>query len=231
MKKQKHSWNVRLGPFVAALCVTALAQVFAESEPEETPPVDAAIQQTHDYIADKTIDKTRKNWRTQLPPPPALVFADGTSYSWLLKTNKGDMTLKFMPDVAPKHVANFIYLTELDYFDGLSFHRVITGFMAQGGCPLGTGTGGPGYEFAGEFLPTVKHSKPGMLSMANRGPNTDGSQFFITFVPTPHLDGRHTIFGEVVEGQDTLKTLEAKGSRSGQPSEPLEIIEATIVVE
>jgi cyclophilin family peptidyl-prolyl cis-trans isomerase len=102
--------------------------------------------------------------------------------------------------------------------------------MAQGGCPLGTGTGGPGYQFAGEFKPNVKHTKPGLLSMANAGPGTDGSQFFLTFVPTPWLDGKHTIFGEVTEGMDVLKKLEALGSESGATSQPLAMEKVTIEV-
>jgi cyclophilin family peptidyl-prolyl cis-trans isomerase len=129
------------------------------------------------------------------------------------------------------HVTNFIYLSRLGFYDGLSFHRVISGFMAQGGCPLGTGTGGPGYQFGGEFSPAVKHEKGGLLSMANAGPGTDGSQFFLTFVPTPWLDGKHTIFGEIVEGMDVMKKLEAAGSQSGRTSEPLKMEKVTIEVK
>ena len=109
------------------------------------------------------------------------------------------------------HVSSGIYLARLGYYDGLTFHRVIPRFMAQGGCPIGSGSGGPGYQFEGEFDAKVKHDKPGILSMANAGPGTDGSQFFLTFLPTPHLDGRHTVWGEVVDGKDTLKALEGKG--------------------
>jgi cyclophilin family peptidyl-prolyl cis-trans isomerase len=136
-----------------------------------------------------------------------------------------------MPEVAPMHVTSFIYLTRLGFYDGLAFHRVIPGFMAQGGCPLGTGTGGPGYKFAGEFKPGVKHTKGGLLSMANAGPGTDGSQFFLTFVPTPWLDGKHTIYGEVTSGLETLKALEAAGSQGGRPTEPLKIEKVTISVQ
>jgi cyclophilin family peptidyl-prolyl cis-trans isomerase len=136
-----------------------------------------------------------------------------------------------MPEVAPMHVSSTIYLTRLGFYDGTPFHRVISDFMAQGGDPLGTGRGGPGYQYGGEFDPKVKHDKPGLLSMANAGPGTDGSQFFLTFVPTPWLDGKHTIFGEVVAGKDTLHKLEELGSRSGRPKEPLEITKATISVE
>jgi cyclophilin family peptidyl-prolyl cis-trans isomerase len=137
-----------------------------------------------------------------------------------------------MPDVAPMHVSSTIYLTEVGFYDGTSFHRVIPGFMAQGGDPLGNGTGGPGYKYAGEFSPKVKHDKPGLLSMANAGPGTDGSQFFLTFVPTSHLDGKHTIFGEVVEGLDNLKKMERFGSSpSGKTSKPIVLDAAKIVVE
>ncbi len=129
------------------------------------------------------------------------------------------------------HVSSTIYLTRLGFYDGLPFHRVITGFMAQGGDPLGRGTGGPGYKYDGEFDSKVRHDKPGILSMANAGPGTDGSQFFITFVKTPHLDDRHTIFGEVVEGMGTVKELEKRGSGSGRPSEPLKIESAKITLE
>ena len=149
----------------------------------------------------------------------------------MLATNKGDIKIELRPDVAPMHVSSTIYLTRLGFYDSVVFHRVITGFMAQGGDPLGKGTGGPGYQYAGEFDASVKHNRPGMLSMANAGPGTDGSQFFLTFVPTPHLDGKHTIFGHVVEGMDTVEKLEASGSRSGTTSEHLEITKATVEVE
>ena len=127
------------------------------------------------------------------------------------------------------HVTSTIYLTRLGFYDGTNFHRVIPKFMAQGGDPLGNGTGGPGYQYDGEFDPKVRHTKPGLLSMANRGPGTDGSQFFITFVPTPHLDGKHTIFGEVIGGRGVLQELERHGSSpSGRTSKPLVIKKATV---
>jgi peptidylprolyl isomerase len=116
----------------------------------------------------------------------------------------------------------------MGFYDGLPFHRIIPGFMAQGGDPLGTGAGGPGYDYAGEFSPKAKHTAAGMLSMANRGPNTDGSQFFLTFAATPWLDGKHTIYGKVVDGLDTLKKMEAVGSESGKTSEPVKIEKVTI---
>jgi peptidyl-prolyl cis-trans isomerase B (cyclophilin B) len=128
-----------------------------------------------------------------------------TSYPSLtatIKTNKGDIRLTLFPDKAPLTVLNFVNLSKRGFYNNLKFHRVIPDFMIQGGCPLGTGTGGPGYRFKDEFSPGLKHDKPGMLSMANAGPDTNGSQFFITHVPTPWLDNRHSIFGEVVDGTD-----------------------------
>ena len=119
-----------------------------------------------------------------------------------IKTQKGDINLVLFPDKAPLTVLNFVNLSKKGFYDGLTFHRVIPDFMIQGGCPLGTGTGGPGYRFGDEFSPDLKHSKPGILSMANAGPGTNGSQFFITHIPTPWLDNKHSIFGEVVDKKD-----------------------------
>jgi peptidyl-prolyl cis-trans isomerase A (cyclophilin A) len=137
-------------------------------------------------------------------------------------TTEGTFTARLFDEEAPNTVANFIGLAEgtkewtdprsnrrvkQPYYDGVIFHRVIDGFMIQGGDPLGQGIGGPGYTFADEFHPSLRHNKAGILSMANRGPNTNGGQFFITLAPTPHLDDRHTIFGEVVEGMDVVQAI------------------------
>ena len=189
------------------------------------------MQQLDQFIATAKIDRTQPNWKTKLPKPPLATFDEKQTYFVRMVTNKGPILIRFMPAVAPMHVTSFIYLTKLGFFDGLSFHRVITEFMAQGGCPLGTGTGGPGYRFDGEFSPGVRHDRGGLLSMANAGPGTDGSQFFLTFVATPWLDGKHTIFGEVVEGMDVVKKLEAAGSQSGKTSEPLRMEKVAIEVK
>ena len=192
---------------------------------------DSALEALDGFIAAQAVDTAAVNWRTRLSQPPTVEFDAALTYFWDIKTTVGDLTVKLRPDVAPAHVSSTIYLTRLGFYDGLAFHRVITDFMAQGGCPLGRGTGGPGYNYAGEFDSSVKHDRPGMLSMANAGPGTDGSQFFLTFVPTPWLDGKHTIFGEVVDGAATLKALEARGSQGGTPSAPLSIETAGIRVE
>jgi peptidyl-prolyl cis-trans isomerase B (cyclophilin B) len=217
--------------FVALVASLALPAVAAEApKVAASKKEDVAIQQIDQQIAKGNVDKAKADWKTKLPKPEKVAFDAAHKYYALMTTNKGPVKIELLPDVAPMHVTNFIYLSRLGFYDGLAFHRVITNFMAQGGCPLGNGTGGPGYNFDGEFSDSVKHNSGGMLSMANRGPGTDGSQFFLTFVPTPWLDGKHTIFGKVVDGKDTLKKLEAAGSESGKTSEPLKIESVTIQV-
>jgi len=122
-------------------------------------------------------------------------------------TDKGTIRIELFDDKTPKTVANFEKLVAKKFYDGLVFHRVIPDFMVQGGCPDGRGTGGPGYKFEDEFHPSLKHDGPGVLSMANAGPNTNGSQFFITHVATPWLDGKHSVFGKVIEGQDVVDAI------------------------
>lgn len=125
-----------------------------------------------------------------------------------LTTNKGEIRLELHADKTPKTVANFEKLAADGFYDGLIFHRVIDDFMVQGGCPQGTGTGGPGYTFEDEFHPELKHETPGVLSMANSGPNTNGSQFYITHVPCPWLDGKHSVFGRVLDdGQEVVNAI------------------------
>jgi peptidyl-prolyl cis-trans isomerase A (cyclophilin A) len=153
-------------------------------------------------------------------------------------TSEGNFTVRLFEKEAPKTVANFIGLAEgtkewtdprtnekvkKPYYNGLTFHRVIAGFMIQGGDPLGTGTGGPGYKFADEFNPSLRHTKAGILSMANAGPNTNGGQFFITLGPTPHLDNHHTIFGEVTQGMDVVEKIgSTKTTKPGdKPVKPI----------
>jgi cyclophilin family peptidyl-prolyl cis-trans isomerase len=210
-----------------ALALTGQAAGAAEG----APGPDGAIQMIDAMIAKAKVDTSKPGWKTSLSKPDVATFDPGKSYFARVETSKGPILIKFMPSVAPMHVTSFIYLAKLGFYDGLAFHRVIPGFMAQGGCPLGTGTGGPGYKYAGEFDPKVKHDRGGLLSMANAGPGTDGSQFFLTFVATPWLDGKHTIFGEVVEGKETLKALEAAGSQSGATKEKLVMQRVTIEVQ
>ena len=162
----------------------------------------------------------------------------------IVKTNHGDITINLFPNHAPETVANFVGLATGEksydagngrsgkFYDGLGFHRVIEGFMIQGGCPLGTGTGGPGYTFKDEFHPELVFDKPYLLAMANAGPGTNGSQFFITLGPTPHLNRKHTIFGEVAD-QASRDVVDAIGkTRTGAGDRPVEpaVIESVEVV-
>ena len=128
----------------------------------------------------------------------------------VMETNQGTIRLDLYPEQTPMTVANFVNLAQRGFYDGISFHRVINDFMIQGGCPQGTGTGGPGYRFADEFHPALRHNKPGILSMANAGPDTNGSQFFITFAATSHLDGNYSIFGKLIEGDDVLSAIDLR---------------------
>ncbi|HEX6134302.1 MAG TPA: peptidylprolyl isomerase [Longimicrobiales bacterium] len=130
-------------------------------------------------------------------------------------TNHGDFSIELFEDRAPATTKNFIDLAEKGFYDGLVFHRVIDGFMIQGGCPQGTGTGGPGYKIKDEFHPSLKHDSPGVLSMANAGPDTGGSQFFITLAATPWLDNRHAVFGRVVSGLDVVEKIGKVPTGSG----------------
>ena len=144
-----------------------------------------------------------KQWST----PPATQIDPSKKYRAHMETDNGTMVIELFADKTPVTVNNFVFLSREGFYDGVIFHRVIANFMAQGGDPTGTGRGGPGYRFQDEFHPSLKHNKRGILSMANAGPGTNGSQFFITHLPTPHLDNRHTVFGEVVEGEDVLMSI------------------------
>lgn len=157
---------------------------------------------------------------------PPLSIDPQKRYTALFKTEKGEFAVELYAAQAPNTVSNFVFLARDHFYDGVTFHRVIRGFMAQSGCPTGTGTGGPGYKFADEFHPTLRHSGPGMLSMANAGPNTNGSQFFITFAATPHLDDRHTVFGKVVRGMDVVFSInERDPSRAATPGVKIHSVE------
>lgn len=163
------------------------------------------------------------------PQPPTGTLDLTKSYGATFRTERGDFTVTLYAAEAPLTVENFISLARSGYYDGTTFHRVIPGFMAQGGDPTGTGRGGPGYTFRDEFSPARRHDAPGVLSMANAGPGTNGSQFFITFAPTPHLDNRHTVFGRVTDGMDVVMAIRERDPDSdpnlGDRIETIEITE------
>ncbi len=161
--------------------------------------------------------------------PPAMAIAPNKQYTATISTAKGDIKIRLFADRAPKTVNNFVFLARQGYYDGTTFHRVMLDFMAQGGDPTGTGRGSPGYTFADEIDPSLKFDKPGLLAMANSGANTNGSQFFITYVPTPWLDGKHTIFGQVEAGMDVLAKLTPRdpAAAAAPPGDRIRTIQIT----
>lgn len=165
----------------------------------------------------------------QYDSPPPLVIDQNKRYVATITTKLGDIKIELFADKAPQTVNNFVFLAREGYYDGVTFHRVIKGFMAQGGDPTGTGRGGPGYTFADEFHPALRHDGPGVLSMANAGPGTNGSQFFITHRDTPHLDGRHTVFGRVIEGMDVVLSIPERDPATAR--EPGLAMDTVTVVE
>ena len=218
-----------LVPLLLSLAAPLAAQQKPKADPTakagkvEPPKDDAKTAKDPAIVA---IDKWKKakvstkpaDWKTRLPPPPDVKFDPARVYRWHLDTSVGPLVVTLLPEAAPKHVTSVVYLSRCGFYDGLQFPRVLKGFMAQGGSPTNDQSGDAGYKLDGEFASGQKHDKPGALSAANSGPGTDGSQFFLTFVPTPHLDGKHTVHGFVSEGLETLKALEAKGvAKDGDP--------------
>lgn len=234
-------------PLRLALCASLLGllaavlvsgrPIDARADDSKTVAPDPVIAAIDAFIAQRPPNKENPRWKTKLSKPPIFEFDASKTYTWKLDTNQGVILFRLLPDVAPMHVSSTLYLTRLGFYDTLKFHRVIKGFMAQGGDPDGRGTGGPGYSYGGEFDKNVVHDAPGMLSMANSGPGTDGSQFFITFKATPHLNNKHTIFGKA-ESDESLKTIRkmeslapGRAQRGSKPEEPIFINKATILVE
>ena len=159
--------------------------------------------------------------------PPEMQIDTAKDYQAIIKTEKGDIRVQLFADKVPLTVNNFVFLARQGFYDGVTFHRVIPDFMAQTGDPAGTGIGGPGYTFEDEFDPTLRHDAAGILSMANRGPATNGSQFFITYAPQPHLDDKHAVFGKVIEGMDVVEGLAARNPQDADapPGERILTIE------
>lgn len=161
--------------------------------------------------------------------PPAMTIDPAKTYAATISTDKGDIVIELFADKAPRTVNNFVFLARDGFYDGVVFHRVIANFMAQAGDPTGTGTGGPGYTFKDEFHPSLRHSGPGILSMANAGPNTNGSQFFLTHVATPWLDGKHSVFGKVTQGMDVLLSIPPRDPQNAKA--PATAIRSITIVE
>ena len=180
---------------------------------EVTPTAEPIEEESTEKEFSMPADPAARN--NMYSAPPAMQIDPTKTYVATFETAKGDIVVELFAAQAPNTVNNFVFLAREGFYDNTTFHRVLADFMAQGGDPTGTGTGGPGYRFDDEFHPDLKHDSPGILSMANSGPNTNGSQFFITYVPTSWLDGRHAVFGKVVEGMDVLESLTLRDPSKG----------------
>jgi cyclophilin family peptidyl-prolyl cis-trans isomerase len=165
------------------------------------------------------------------PEPPAMAIDPARRYTATIETGKGEVTLELFAANAPKTVNSFVFLARQGYYDGVTFHRVLPGFMAQSGDPTGTGSGGPGYRFEDEIDPAREFDRAGLLAMANAGPNTNGSQFFITYAPTPWLNGNHTIFGQVVAGMEVVESLTPRDPSKDPDAPPGDRIETIRITE
>ena len=239
---------ILLAGIIAALLVAACDIPRPGASPTNTPPAEPAVQPEATpppptAMANPAMGAAAIGTPTprllqlrgsgeykQYAQPPLVTIDSAADYTAFIRTNQGSITVQLFASAAPKTVNNFVFLAREGFYNGLIFHRVIPQFMIQGGDPTGTGTTGPGYKFEDEIVPDLQFGEAGVLAMANAGPNTNGSQFFITVSPTPHLTGSHTIFGRVVEGQNVANAIsQVPTDRRGQPVVPvvMEAIEIT----
>ena len=235
--------RLKLFMLLTAMFATTIAALACDAEPAPTPTsiptATAAIQlasgRSSDSVTPTPTSVPTATARTPMntpqspagPPdgPPIGDLDTSKTYTATFKIESGEFKVELFDDDAPLTVENFVKLARSGYYDGTTFHRVLQGFMAQGGDPTATGSGGPGYRFKDEFSDRA-HDSPGVLSMANSGPGTNGSQFFITFVPTPHLNGKHTVFGKVVEGLDVALNIRLRDPNTDvRPGEKIQTIE------
>lgn len=203
----------------AAICLVGLAGCGPATTRTDVTPLSASAEAQEVGAA--------LRWSS----PPTMQIDPSKSYEAVFKTEIGDFRVRLFPEQAPVTVNNFVFLARQGYYDNTTFHRVLPGFMAQGGDPAGTGAGGPGYTFEDEFDSDLQFDRSGLLAMANRGPDTNGGQFFITYAPTPHLNGLHTIFGEVVGGAEVVGNLKPRDPQAnpdyqGDRLVSIEIIES-----
>ena len=192
-------------------------------------PVPGLLAMFELHLAAVPVDRTRPDWREHVPPPPDLPVETRSTYHWVLHTTLGPLTIELLPAIAPHHVLNTAWLTHLGYYDGLTFHRIARRGFAQGGCPRGDGTAGPGYPLATE-LPRggPRHDRRGVVGMVTDRAGADGSQFYVTFGPAPQLDATHTILGLVVDGESVLRGLEANATPTGRPRQVVTIQRAEL---
>jgi cyclophilin family peptidyl-prolyl cis-trans isomerase len=212
---------IAIGIVVAIVALFVAVYYFAVRNPIQrtsTPPAETAPIEG-------------ESMTTSWTEPPPMTIDPSKDYKAVLQTERGDIVIDLFEKQAPLTVNNFVFLARAGYYDGVTFHRVLPNFMAQTGDPTGTGSGGPGYTFADEFHPQLRHNRAGIVSMANAGANTNGSQFFITYVPTPHLDDRHSVFGEVIEGMDVVESLTPRNPADSPNAPPGDRILGIEIVE
>ena len=214
----------RLLALIALLTISSL--VFAACGGDDPEPTAAPSKAPAAVSGSTQTDAVMLSPGDEARSPQGALDTSKT-YTATFKTDAGEFKILLFDDEAPLTVENFINLATIGFYEGTMFHRVIPNFMAQGGDPQGTGVGGPGYRFRDEFSPIRKHDKPGILSMANSGKNTNGSQFFITFAPTPHLDGIHSVFGEVIEGMDNVFRITVRDPSASFPGDLIKSITIT----
>ncbi len=224
--RQRRNWMIVGGVFLFLVIAVIGWQVYSNSNAnDDTTSASGEVLAGERPLA--SLPPTERN--EYYDAPPAIVIDPSKDYQAIIQTEKGDIRLQLFAAEAPQTVNNFVYLANQGYYDDTTFHRVLEDFMAQAGDPLGLGFGGPGYTFADEVDNDLTFDRRGLLAMANGGPNTNGSQFFITFVPTPHLNGLHTIFGEVIEGDDVLSAISLRDPATADT--PGDLIEQIIITE
>lgn len=216
---------VVVGAFIALYQFTVKRGV--QAQPESPTSAVETPAPTTPGAENPATETQSKSWEQ----PPALVIDTAKAYEAVIHTDKGDVRIELYDDLAPNTVNNFVFLAREGFYDGVTFHRVLPGFMAQTGDPTGTGTGGPGYRFADEFEPSLRHDGAGVVSMANGGPDTNGSQFFITYVATPHLDDKHSVFGRVTEGMDVVESLTPRNPEANPDAPAGDAILSVEIVE
>ena len=230
LSTSEDSIEAKITQYIFLRCSTGLIITFTSSE-KYAQELDSLFDQIADTVElRETQERICPKVAKQYNSSPSMIIDPSKTYTATFNMEDGsEFTISLFADKAPNTTNNFVFLARDGYYDGVTFHRVIPGFMAQGGDPTGTGRGGPGYQFADEFHPDLRHDKPGILSMANAGPNTNGSQFFITFVPTPHLDNRHAVFGEVTEGMDVVNAISPRDPMSSNT--PGDTVTSIIITE
>lgn len=230
-RQKEQQRNKIIGGVVVVLVVAALFFLWVRNNDKTTTDTDAETTPGTEIIGERplaAIDPAERN--NYFSEPPSMIIDTAKDYEAVIRmASGGEMRLRLFDDEAPQTVNNFVFLANQGFYDGTTFHRVLEGFMAQGGDPTGTGGGGPGYAFDNEIIPGMSFDRRGLLAMANAGPNTNGSQFFITFAPAPHLDGSYSLFGELVEGDDVLGGITLRDP--GTAIEPGDTISEIVILE